>query len=384
MPNLQELMVQYEKNFAQQVIQQYNITLMMEDVSFPLASRDYASYMGKVATMCVNAIERGKDLNAIIPAMQAYIVRYHSELPPPIQDARLNQLRPKFDFLKDVFKKDRIYATWQEAFKDIFKSREAYLQASGPYYASLSAEVDAWKKVVVVDSSGRNANLDAALESYQQVRHRIAKELFPVPKPTSITIMNLLYVLDHIPNPLNDRMDIWRPKLGIPYIRYRGGELGKFQSSLTENGYVGTYERDPAGGTFCAYTLYDALSFAMTRTNEKEETGPYKSYVETRFEIDMRGKGGRYDSATGTRIEGYQYGFPFLIAINTEPYTPDRIRADKEHPNKVYIKGPIKQEDILILFDNDINWLRDIIGLPQSQIYLDLLNRQKQAKEETR
>lgn len=159
-----------------------------------------------------------------------------------------------------------------------------------------------------------------------------------------------------------------------PILRFRGGELGKLISSIDPN--TKTYMGEGGyvhGSTYCAFSLIDAMGYALRR-----------SCVDS--------KGGRYNPTTGKQMKEYVYGFPFVIAIDIrDKLGENSMSFSWVRPGEIVANDPIKLKDIVLLFGfrpnlnnpldktEFINHLSRIEGSFKNQSYIELLQRQHDA-----
>lgn len=94
--------------------------------------------------------------------------------------------------------------------------------------------------------------------------------------------------------------------------------------------------------------------------------------------------GGRYDKVIGELIQGYQYGFPYLMAIDTSWYANDGRIQDTGNPGEIQIAGPNANKDIVMLFDLEHDHLKEIEEITNTIVYSQLVERRRQAIQEER
>ncbi len=181
-------------------------------------------------------------------------------------------------------------------------------------------------------------------------------------------------------DPLLDRFDVPPFDWTRPILRFRGGERGKFRSSITSRRGTEFYTGDPSSQrTLVAYNCADAILYALSRSakepSEVLHNSPERSYL-------PRVKGGRYDSVTGLLLPSFRFGYPVLLAIDVRPYIPDRIVADFL-PGEVHILWPIDCRDVVVLFDRDKDLLGSLDGVSGRSMYRSLVQRVLDADRET-
>lgn len=173
----------------------------------------------------------------------------------------------------------------------------------------------------------------------------------------------VLAILLQIPKPLTDCLESFYNLPFAKNLRFRGGEWGKYLSGWKNNEYIGEikYNRySRPGETLVAFTLSDALIYSDIRT--------------------ISPRGGRYDPKTGNLIPRFKFGFPYLIAIDSGAYEKETITGTEQR-----ILGPIKKEDVIILFGKDerdclIDNLKLIIG--KTAEYERIIQRYTEARKE--
>ena len=161
--------------------------------------------------------------------------------------------------------------------------------------------------------------------------------------------------------------------LSKPQLRFRGGEHGKIHSSIRGEFYMGDWEE---GVTYCAYTMHDAMGFSSRRSNEFD--------AEKRFDNDLslgkgRDKGGRYDPKAGHKLEGFRYGFPFLLTLDGRRYR----KNFNSKIGDVEIREPISLNDIVVLFDKEVNLICEVPKNKGTDFYLELVERRRLAFAES-
>lgn len=192
----------------------------------------------------------------------------------------------------------------------------------------------------------------------------------------------VLHLLGQKNNPLLDRFDQPPFDPTKPLLRFRGGESGKFHSSLKKiDGkifYSGNWNLQR---TLVAYNLSDALLYSLTRS-DRESKEPLHQTSRRGILLNRGGKGGRYDPTTGELLANFRYGFPFLIAINISPYVPNKIDKIGFLPGEIHITAPIFEQGIVVLFDKDVNHLQEIPTIQLHREYQMLLERREEAEKE--
>lgn len=190
-----------------------------------------------------------------------------------------------------------------------------------------------------------------------------------------------LDVLKSLRDPFNNRLDREicdknghvlkdgsRPVLGL-----RCGEMGKLISSINFGNM--TYMGDGdyyKGHTLIAYNLNDAFTYALSRTS-------------------INSGGGRYSPVDGKLLSEYNYGFPFVIAIDMRGKS---IEYDWRKPGELSIRDPILLRDIVMFFGikptasytidtkRFVNKLGELEESSHNRGYIELLKRFNDADEE--
>jgi hypothetical protein len=98
--------------------------------------------------------------------------------------------------------------------------------------------------------------------------------------------------------------------------------------------------------------------------------------------------GGRYNPVTGDLMPEYNYGLPFLIAIDTRRYRDNNsLTFNRDTPGEIHVDEPVLLEDIVLLFgpklephrplehSKIVNLLGEIGGAFKNQGYADILQR---------
>jgi hypothetical protein len=192
----------------------------------------------------------------------------------------------------------------------------------------------------------------------------------------SIKLINSLH------DPFNTRLDIEvcdkfghvLRKGNRPILRFRGGELGKLISSIDPNTKTYMGEGDHShGSTYCAFSLNDGIGYALRR-----------SIVDS--------GGGRYNPVTGEQMKQYNYGFPFVIAIDIRRKIKENSMSfSQSRPGEIVANDPIELRDIVLLYGfrpnlvnpldktEFVNHLSRIEGSFRNQSYIELLQRQHDA-----
>lgn len=155
-----------------------------------------------------------------------------------------------------------------------------------------------------------------------------------------MNIEQLLEKLKNIENPLQTIID---------GVRFRGEEQGRFRFKY--NNYQ-TYAGDCLiNNTPTSLYLANAIFYAIERASQRR-------YIEKNGHLDVLA----------------MLGFPLVVAIDISKY---KTKPGIE-PNEEVIIGEIDRRDIFVLFDDKVDFLKDII--PTSW-YATLIFQQKQARK---
>lgn len=178
-----------------------------------------------------------------------------------------------------------------------------------------------------------------------------------------------LEVLRQLKNPFTDRLSTYRGIAGAMNYRFRGAELGQIIFSVKEDGYIGNRKSSGTeiGRTCCAPDLAYAINRALKDSdpNIQESDPGYEGY-------------GRINPVTGEKIPGY--GIPCIIAIDITPY--GNRMEDIGCLANIAIFGPVNPQDIVLLFDHEVNYFPQAISqvqLDSFQDYAAMLQRRDSA-----
>ncbi len=134
----------------------------------------------------------------------------------------------------------------------------------------------------------------------------------------------------------------------IANIRFRGEEQGKFRYRRKQEYYVGNYSDME---TSTSYLLPWVIIYAMERAGKSavdEEDGQPKIPLQT--------------------------GYPVVMAIDVTDYD---LKPGLEGEEEV-ISGPIKQEDVLLLFDDKIDFIKEIFPTGAGKVFYEQLKEAQQ------
>ena len=135
-------------------------------------------------------------------------------------------------------------------------------------------------------------------------------------------------------------------------IRFRGEEQGRFRFKFNNDDYCGSVG---SRKTSVTAGLNYAILYAIHRSD-----------------------GRRYNEQIGQPIMCQRYGFPLVMAIDVSKY-PRRPGAE---PGEEVLSGKIEREDIVILFDENTDYLKQLIG--ETRAYIRLVNALQKAIEEAK
>ena len=192
---------------------------------------------------------------------------------------------------------------------------------------------------------------------------------------------DLVSFLQTLENPLNDRITSYQVGRGISRWKYRGTESGRFTSRFSSWGYAGTPNIicDGRDGTRFEYTLGWAIFFAILRSGGKTSELPKQPYIVS--ESDHTGEKGRFNKKTGELEYCKKHGFPELFAVDSAEFSLDRVDATR-YINGIIVFGPIRLEQMVILYDEQIDLLKNVDKIRESLLYEELVRTKEIAQRE--